>query len=50
MERLGEIFQSMMTNKLRTFLTGFCVAWGIFYARIITRSWKWFAKWYQRTV
>ncbi len=30
MERLGEIFQSMMTNKLRTFLTGFCVAWGIF--------------------
>lgn len=30
MERLEEIFQSMRTNKLRTFLTGFCVAWGIF--------------------
>ncbi len=30
MERLFEILESIKTNRLRTFLTGFSVAWGIF--------------------
>ncbi len=30
MERINEIWQSILTNKLRTFLTGFSVGWGIF--------------------
>ena len=29
-ELIGEIFAALKMNRMRTFLTGFAIAWGIF--------------------